>query len=126
MTIQTFIEKAIEGGWKPKMMDGRNPADLSYFYESGELRIWVWWSFLQPDAWRAVGKVEGKEYKYYCLDHDEELEPSRAYPGALACRGDHFRCMNQNCNYDWATYQMHRMIDALAEGKTIEQYLETL
>lgn len=54
---------------------------------------------LNPKSFQAVGKVEGWE------------EHSHAY-GMVDMSGWHSN--------------MHRMIDALAEGKTIEQYLESL
>ena len=69
MDIKEFIEKAIDGGWKPDF--GRN---IEY---AGHNSDWSVWNFtdgnnkgssttennklalLDPKAWRAVGKVEG-------------------------------------------------------------------
>lgn len=86
MTIQTFIEKAIEGGWKPSASwFGDVPVDSDGYHTV----------LLNPLAWKAVGKVEGWVW------NDEK----------------------RNAGY---IYNMHRMIDALAEGKTIEQFLEIL
>ena len=56
--------------------------------------------FLDPLAWQAVGKVEGWRTR--------KCEKEICIP----------------CN-DWK-YAMHRMIDALAEGKSVEQFLQTL
>lgn len=85
MKIQTFIEKAIAGGWKGDafpIWHVNNPHSM----------------LLDPLAWQAVGKVEGwgAEIPSYMLGKPV-----------------------------WHT-NMSRMIDALASGKTIEQYLETL
>lgn len=100
MTIQTFIEKAILGGWQ---------GHSSSYYEANPA---VWGVFLDPLAWKAVGKVEGwaeeTEYEISC----EDLERT-------------FQVFERAVQKTWL-YNMHRMIDALAEGKTIEQFLETL
>jgi hypothetical protein len=83
MTIQSFIEKAIEGGWRPK----------GTLYKEDFMDAHI----LDPEMWKAVGKVEGwsKGLKGY----------SREVP--------------------WRR-NMHRMVDALAEGKSIEEFLATL
>lgn len=61
--------------------------------------------FLDPKAWQAVGKVYGWNEEYNCpscgLEYYEVSRP--AYSA-----------------------KMHRMIDALIEGKSIEEYLKTL
>ena len=59
---------------------------------------------LDPIAWQAVGKVEGWQ---------QDTEERRQGIGLIVNKGRWY-------------YEMHRMIDALAEGKTIEQYLEML
>ena len=55
--------------------------------------------FLNPLAWQAVGKVEG-----WGSTHDQD--------GYLVI-------------HDWKR-NMHRMIDALCEGKSVESFLSTL
>lgn len=57
---------------------------------------------LDPASWKAVGKVEG-------WDEVEMQDRHRAVNGKSE-----------------AVNNMHRMIDALAEGKSIETFLETL
>lgn len=69
---------------------------------------------LDPLAWQAVGKTEGKDNK---IEYD--------------IYGVEYKTLSQRANaegetYSWWKCQMHRMIDALAEGKTIEQFLETI
>lgn len=87
MTIQQFIEKAEAGGFScmPFLSDGGITVSNALF--------------LEVEAWKAVGKVEGWNLGAHRVGAD--ITPR------------------------WKKY-MHRMIDALAEGKTIEQYLETL
>lgn len=54
--------------------------------------------FLDPKSWQAVGKAEGWRKM---IAMDEAMNP------------------------EWK-HNMHRMIDALAEGKSIEDYIATL
>lgn len=63
MTIQSFIEKAIAGGWKPEEYRRR-----SHYRTRGRTRwnkdtvsasITIHEAILDPLAWQAVGKVEG-------------------------------------------------------------------
>jgi len=99
MTIQQFIEKAIEGGWNPRRGEKqytapRPPHHICLFSE--------YHPFLDAEAWKAVGKVEGWG------------------PGTRVELGGGF------WTEDMWLKNMHRMIDALAEGKTIEEFLATL
>ncbi len=114
MTIKTFIERAIEGGWKagnhlfhvkdfvyePENEHGGDFislfGDLARFNgEAGTWRLPVSSILLDPEAWKAVGK---------------------AYDWPLcSCGHSHT-----------AVARMHMMIDALAEGQSPEQFIETL
>ena len=104
MQIKTFIEKAIEGGWNHKtevsadFKTGREEkliAQIQYEYQNG--------LFLCPEAWQAVGKVEGWGVNY-CENYGEGRD--------IYLRG-------------WKS-KMLGMIHALWKGKTIEEYLKTL
>lgn len=109
MTSKEFIERAIEGGWEynefPKLW-GKvpfkhfNPKTSSVVFLNPITRRQMWVQFskilLDPIAWQAVGKVEGWKSPY-----------------------------NIEIQTEWSK-NMHRMIDALCEGKTIEEFLETL
>lgn len=86
MTIEQFIEKAIQGGWKPEHLSRDRTLMRMKAFQA---------AILDPSAWKAVGRVEG-------FPHNEGMADQ------------------------WWQSRMHRMIDTLAEGKTIEQYLETL
>lgn len=90
MTIQTFIEKAIEGGWKRQEL----------FHLWSDAKTPCPFFLLDPLAWQAVGTVEG----WPCKKEDGRMQP---------------------VPFGWLQ-NMHDMINALAEGKTVEEYLETL
>lgn len=102
MTTKDFIEKAIEGGWKERFGDSR------WSGGNNETKVWNKEAILlNPLAWKAVGKVEGWTGTGTTDEADNKMVFS------------YFEAMN------WKT-KMHRMIDALAEGKSIQQFLETL
>lgn len=102
MTTKQFIEKAIDGGYngypKPFCMECGG-----YQTPNGQTSM-----FLDPEAWKAVGRME-------------------EWDGL-----DGFRINGNRAFYmhgrDWPGWKtaMHCLIDALAEGKTIEQYLASL
>ena len=100
MTTRTFIEKAIEGGWCPTpcLCCGKPVADNRDECKCGDASV-----VIDPLAWKAVGKVEGW--------------PQEGVASDLVLR-------------DWIKAhwkgRMHAMIDALAEGESIEDYLATL
>lgn len=66
-------------------------------YEDAELAL----TMLDPRFWQAVGKVRG-------------------WDGCSANHGEYWEGKPH-----WL-YEMHRMIDALAEGKSIEEFLQAL
>lgn len=104
MTPKQFIEKAIEGGfmenpnWSFKNEDQGIVIKRS---KDGAITsiISIEQLLLNPLAWQAVGKVEGWKNTSDYMDTPK----SKAY---------------------W--YKMHDIIDALCDGKSIEQFLETL
>jgi hypothetical protein len=106
MTIKQFIERAIEGGWE----EGKALKNTVKQYEEIGLPLMAEaipeLMFLDPLAWQAVGKVEGWEKTDYCwgCGYDE---------GAT-------------CDTPIWKVKMHNMIDALIEGKSVSEYIETL
>lgn len=107
--IKQFMRDAVDGGWEPKFSRGMGviEADLG----TRTLNVikgppTLSWSdmFLDPEAWKAVGKVRGWNAKspdgVLWYKHKMPMKPYLVL--------------------------MHRMIDALAEGKTIDQYLESI
>lgn len=129
MTIKQFIEHAIEGGYS-SLMGGDKMC-------SNEVIL------LDPIAWQAVGKVsDWKESiervstncKYDgCYSEDQTAEEfEKDSPEDMAELRKESPYEDDSNEYrlyktapEWKI-KMCRMIDALAEGKTIEQYLETL
>lgn len=112
MTIKSFIEKAIEGGWR----NPRGYVDSQFIIDMDEVPHIL----LDPLAWKAVGKVDGWKPISEC-DYcgGSGRCPDAPEPCAF-CEGT-----GTDQSITWLS-QMHRMIDTLADGKTIEQYLETL
>lgn len=120
MTIQEFITKAIEGGWNPWRtivmpqpafvervdFDTWSVCDNPNFELSAPRgRISQSRMFLDPEAWRAVYK-------------DGFWREAKVFIN-LWTKG------NPRTMPTWQ-YKMHRMIDALAEGKSVEEYLASL
>ena len=137
MTIQEFIEKAIEGGYRREGVVGLNALDLSeILLPRGAEPI-----LLDVEAWKAVGKVEGWEEKeleigdevYFGMppmfgritSTDKETARVRTYE--LSVDGVGLQKLPKEVLHQAVWKQnMHRMIDSLAEGRTIEEYLDTL
>lgn len=110
MTIPKFIEKAIEGGW-------HWPWSFSIEEYKTEYRDDYSWIFLDPLAWKAVGKVGGFKDERYCAS-------------GAGCEWDNQSNHEFACVWKYSKPNPEHlavgMISALFEEKTIEQYLETL
>lgn len=122
MTIKQFIEKAIEGGWRKKEIPRFRGLEFDFGigyplitferpsrHQVERMPLEV--ILLDPLAWQAVGKVEG-------WDTDKCFLCKRKL-------GRDNECIEHGWNHYWRD-AIHRMIDALAEGKKVEQFLETL
>jgi len=126
MEIKQFIEKAIEGGWKDLIIKGK---EHHIFFSGGgayaepnfiqvgytcvgikppcnkdSIGFTKYEILLDPKAWQAVGKVEG----WGTIDN------------CPCCKKIHHRDEPK-----WL-YNMHRMVDFICEGGTIEEYVKTL
>lgn len=104
MTIKEFIQKAIQGGWGNFTTEEREKAEQMVSEPLREMTAAE--ILLDPLAWQAVGKVEGWGVTDRCWGCNYSEGPTDDTP-------------------IWKV-KWHQMLDALAEGKTIEQYLETL
>lgn len=121
MTIQQAIEKAIAGGWPTGLEASKN---IFHF----EIHEWgMTWDVdpgsdltieeivLQPDFWRALGKTEGwKTSEAY-----QKQSYIRVHPDGTFTRDDK-PVLNQ-----WEI-AMHRLIDTLAAGGSIEDFFSSL
>lgn len=123
MKIEHAIQKAVEGGWKDDLRYKTQYPEVKK--GSGDVLIWYVdsvnheWTFdrlsfqqicLDPSFWQCLGKAMGwKEDTYGVV--------SETHPGLLVSR-----------TYRLETWRdhWHRLIDTLAEGKTIESYFEEL
>ena len=90
MKRETYIEKAMKGGWRRNKRHDFLVSKIS----GSTMPIEV--GLLDPRAWQAVGKVEGWEIS-----------------------------LKNDTKEDWFN-KMHHMIDALAEGKSLENFIKTL
>ncbi len=105
MTIQEFIEVAIEGGWEFGMTAMQNPGFQvhNFGFRFGiELKsnVSIDTIVLDPEAWQAVVRshIKSREVK--------------------DIREQDIKDITQN----W----MHKMVDMLCSGKTLEEYIATL
>ncbi len=110
MTIQQFIEKAIEAGYTcPEncsvwiKTDGTTNGVMHVAHLAAILSDVL----LDPLAWKAVGKVEGWGVHVIAM---AVIETGNTNVGSVPT---------------WKR-NMHAMIDALADGKTIEEFISTL
>lgn len=104
MTLTQAIERAIEGGW--------NTGAVPLPYEhTPYLQV----ALLDPSFWKALGKVEG----WKTAEPYQKQPYMRLHTDGTVTREDH-PVLNE-----WEI-NMHRMIDALADGKSLEAFFETL
>lgn len=129
MTIEEFVEKAIEGGWIPKGMENtpetRDPLYVmcNYFHQPTFL--------LDPKAWQAVGKVE--EWSDICIKPTsvdrETLVSSMFVSDNLLDTSTTKKVAADILRMEtWPKWQakMFEMTHALIEGKTIEEFISSL
>lgn len=118
MNIKDFIEKAIEGGYDryalSKGFELKSYATVlmpnNFFiqlHDGSDIHIAAF--LLDPLAWEAVGKVEGWDVESKQFEEPKDIS------------GDTRTYLISGWLYKW-----HAMLDALAEGKTIEEFLKTL
>lgn len=147
MTISDFIDKAIAGGWNHRIQNAtiqRVDADDHRFHvhfwdNEGNQSDMFSYSFhallLDPLAWQAVGKVEGWS-RDFCIGQEVAIKPTDLVGRITSIDPTDVRVQVDGVGLqkvprevvrgrEWKT-AMHRMIDALAEGKTIEEFLKTL
>lgn len=110
MTTKEFCQKAIEGGFRVAGYEDAevtsNGLRISYCDYIDKATI-----LLDPLAWQAVGKVEGWDENIPQVS-DKELSLSEIV-------------IKYKKMPEYA-YNMHRMVDYLCDGGTIESFLETL
>lgn len=114
MKIKEFIEAAIEGGWKFQnkettfngiteglLIIGTNYGSYLYLMHPAELLTY-------PEAWKAVGKVNG-----WVIPFKQPVSTFEVMKRALENKKDY-------------TMYMHDMVTALCNGKTLKEYIATL
>lgn len=108
--IQKFIEKAIEGGYGGEMTAEAPDYWVSYITSHYGADSCPYEILLDPEAWKAVGKVEG-----WCQEWSREI-----WSKEITAWNE-----TQTDLPEWQLH-MHRMIDALADEKTIEEALSEI
>lgn len=117
MTIQQFIETAIEGGWTNyKDYENNSIADKKDLdsYKEVIIRSYLMRHcevFLNPKAWEAVGKVKGWEHLKMAMYDITQEDDRWGYK------------VTEKPLWKW---HMQKMIQVLCEGKTLEEYIATL
>jgi len=98
---ELFIQRAIEGGWQP--LDTLEfKGEVDYDIQNEKYQI-----FLTTEVWQAVGKVEEWDGNHNsCNEYDDGQHDCNGFPGFID--------------------KMHGLIDALARGETIEDYLGSI
>ncbi len=112
MNTQTFIELAIEGGWKPFLDDrvhkkvAMDEGDewVVFTTKVNVRRRIVAQILLDPLAWQAVGKVKGWNAQFMI---GEEVEGKKEI---------------HDLSPEWLYWQ-HKLLDLIADGKSIEEAL---
>jgi len=127
MTIETAIEKAIEGGWIYRQgmsfrewhyYDKGRPFVRAYFDTSSNSHDIQWEEImLDPIFWQSLGKAMGWQECYYQY-HYKFNEP---YPFNVKSKS-----MSHQPHYLLWQYYWHSLIDHLADGGTIEEYFKKL
>lgn len=116
MTIQQTIQKAIEGGWKPKQIKFKSKTITETTAHA--FRMSFGDSFLlDPQFWQCLGKAMGWR-EFVCT------ECGGLYELVDGCKNNP-SCIYSTAQEEWF-YQWHSLIDHLAEGKSIESFFEKL
>lgn len=101
MTIKQFYKKAEEGGWKHNLKSVY-PAEI----------------LLDPKAWEAVGKVKGWDAVCYICKAKEGVDSHKSICSKAGWSDE----SDENTPRWW----IKQMVNDLFEGKSIEEFIETL
>lgn len=107
MTINEFIEKSIEGGYT---------VEAGEFVEYNDI-------FLDPLAWKAVGKVKGWSDMGQCIKCHKYAR--RYLNKGFAISEECAHCGEKEKCKSWEYYFI-RLPQALIDGKTLTEYISTL
>lgn len=132
MTIKEFTQKAVQGNWKD--VGSKNEGFKAYWIEGWLKANREYEMFLDCNAWQAVGKVSNWGTKMVMVDEKGHPKEWHFFDHCSNCGeiindqedGCPKGCETDNAYVPEWLYNMHRMIDVLAEGKMIEEFLATL
>ena len=128
MTIEQFIEAAIEGGYilgndKVNTFEESDSHYSSCWYFHKGFDYLIPEILLDPESWKAVGKVKGWsiEMQMPMFMKEPQNDPNTFVASEMGGRfGYDFQRM------PFWYFKMVGMIQALYEGKTLEEYIATL
>lgn len=129
MTRQEFAEKAIKGGFNPlgqKYLDARAEENgmVCIKYTLWDMPLSISFDSLvyNPRAWEAVGKA----MQWQNMPRMMTLEIQDRVVQRL--KDEEFRKVltRETVFRPWWLHVMHKMIDAQADGKTIDDYIATI
>lgn len=109
MSKEDFYYKAVHGDWPAAHPF---PNDLEHWSE-GDYALML----LDAEAWKAVGKVE----RWDVISYKKRIGTT-----SNSFRTKLITVSRKSSIKQGSIARMHRMIDALAEGRSIESYLQTL
>lgn len=121
MTIKQAIEKAVEGGWNEKTFSAEHLNLRVANTEIGSIDMPLDCVFLDPLFWQALAYGLGWDVKdglMRCKNYNPEYNE----PGERGCFSD--KC--EYAGYKDFRYEWHRLIDHLAEGKSITHFFSTI
>lgn len=114
MTIQQAIEKAIDGGYKNQIIDNwLTDAESGDVLENQDNDL-VANLFLDPLFWQSLGKAVGEDVSGGVMSVEKSSSQGFDADGRLFYHGT------------WGSYQMHRLVDHIAEGKGAVSFFEKL
>ena len=143
MTIQRVIKKAIKGGFDPfnhskvwkkygfEINIDNKGSDMILIWGIDEHRVTTYDHiskyeiFLINDFWQSLGKALGwNKYRCDICGRDQDHCNKEVYNSLKDKPNEKVVCISRLIPA-WF-YHWHRLIDHLAEGKTIESYFKTL
>lgn len=117
MSIPDFIEKAIEGGWPEAKFASQHLNLRVVNTDYGAVDMPLDCIFLDPEAWKAVGKARGFKEQKYCAS-------------GAGCEWDSQSNHDFACVWKYAQPNVQGLFfglgEALWDGGTIESYLATI
>lgn len=141
MTIQTAIEKAVEGGWKLKGYE-QYPQEVEFLPAEKDGEKITKWNPYWVNILVTTTYIDGKPFKNIKQERIEYVVSSPLFWQSLGksmgwgeiCECGwrssqnfvHYDAVGRHRTSSEVRYRWHNLLDHLAEGGSIESYFETL